>query len=128
MSAKPGVLIAEMSKRLRWTLFALVVTAGILNLVDRQIISVLKPMIGAELHWTDDDYGTLAAWFQGAAAFAFLFTGWIADRLGISSSRRGRKFFAGRLGRRSRHSYGSFSSCCPMQQLLSRDPSMMTRC
>jgi ACS family hexuronate transporter-like MFS transporter len=75
--------VAEMSARLRTVLFVLVVTAGVLNLVDRQIISVLKPMIGAELHWTDNDYGTLAAWFQGAAAFAFLFTGWIADKLGV---------------------------------------------
>jgi len=68
---------------LRWLLFALVITAGILNLVDRQIIAVLKPEISADMGWSDDDYGTLAAWFQGAAAFAFLFTGWIADRLGV---------------------------------------------
>lgn len=67
----------------RWVLFALVLTAGILNLIDRQIIAVLKPVISADLGWTDDDYGTLAAWFQGAAAFAFLFTGWIADKLGV---------------------------------------------
>lgn len=67
----------------RWAIFALVLVAGILNLIDRQIISVLKPMISADMGWTDDDYGTLAAWFQGAAAFAFLFTGWIADRLGV---------------------------------------------
>jgi ACS family hexuronate transporter-like MFS transporter len=44
---------------------------------------VLKPVIAQDLGWSDDDYGTLAAWFQGAAAFAFLFTGWIADRLGV---------------------------------------------
>ncbi|PTQ10004.1 MFS transporter [Sphingomonas oleivorans] len=67
----------------RWLLFALVLSAGILNLVDRQIIAVLKPTIAADLGWSDDDYGTLAAWFQGAAAFAFLATGWIVDRLGV---------------------------------------------
>ena len=83
MSTKPLIGVSEMSPRMRWVLFLLVVTAGILNLVDRQIISVLKPVISKDLHWTDDDYGTLAAWFQGAAAFAFLFTGWIADRLGV---------------------------------------------
>lgn len=73
----------EMSARRRWVLFALVLTAGVLNLVDRQIIAVLKPQISADLGWTDDDYGTLAAYFQGSAAFAFLFTGWIVDRLGV---------------------------------------------
>jgi ACS family hexuronate transporter-like MFS transporter len=84
MTAPRALISADaLDKRMRWLLFGLVVTAGILNLVDRQIISVLKPVISADLGWSDDDYGTLAAWFQGAAAFAFLFTGWIADRLGV---------------------------------------------
>lgn len=74
---------ASFGRATRWLLFALVITAGILNLVDRQIIAVLKPQMSAELGWTDDDYGSLAAWFQGAAAFAFLFTGWIADKIGV---------------------------------------------
>jgi ACS family hexuronate transporter-like MFS transporter len=73
----------ELSPRRRWVLFALVLTAAILNLVDRQIIAVLKPQMSAELGWTDDDYGTLAAYFQGAAAVAFLVTGWIVDKLGV---------------------------------------------
>lgn len=72
-----------LSPRRRTILFALVLTATILNLVDRQIIAVLKPVIAADLGWSDNDYGTLAAWFQGAAAFALLFTGWIVDRLGV---------------------------------------------
>lgn len=64
-------------------LFVLALSATILNLVDRQIISVLKPDIAADLGWSDNDYGTLAAWFQGAAAIAFLFTGAAVDRLGV---------------------------------------------
>lgn len=69
--------------RQRNLLFLLALTATILNLVDRQIISVLKPQIAADLGWDDNDYGTLAAWFQGAAAVALLFTGWIVDRVGV---------------------------------------------
>lgn len=83
MIRQPLTPVASIAGRTRWLLFTLVVTAGILNLVDRQIISVLKPVIAKDLGWSDNDYGTLAAWFQGAAAFAFLFTGWIADRLGV---------------------------------------------
>ena len=79
----PTKTVAQLGARARALLFALVVTAGILNLVDRQIISVLKPIIATDLGWSDDDYGTLAAWFQGGAAFAFLFTGWIVDKLGV---------------------------------------------
>ena len=76
----PPILLSP--ARRNW-LFALALTAGILNLVDRQIIAVLKPTIAAELHWSDDDYGTLAAWFQTGAAFGFLAAGWIVDRLGV---------------------------------------------
>jgi len=67
----------------RWLLVGFVVLAGILNLVDRQIISVLKPMIQEDLHWTDADYGKLASLFQFSAAIAYLGVGWIVDRLGV---------------------------------------------
>ncbi|WP_293900285.1 MFS transporter [Phenylobacterium sp.] len=72
-----------MSTTRRWLLFALLAMAGILALVDRQIISVLKPTIAAELGWSDDDYGTLGAWFQGATAVALLAAGPLVDRLGV---------------------------------------------
>ena len=67
----------------RWLLFALIVTAGVLNYVDRQIIAVLKPLIEVDMGWTDRDYGTLASLFQLSAAVAFVGTGWIVDRLGV---------------------------------------------
>ncbi|EIZ78175.1 hexuronate transporter [Novosphingobium sp. Rr 2-17] len=70
-----------LSSRRRWLLFGLALTAGVLNLIDRQIISVLKPAIATDLGWSDDDYGTLAAWFQGGAAAGFLAAGWLVDRL-----------------------------------------------
>ena len=67
----------------RWWLLGLVMAAGILNLVDRQVISVLKPLIETDLHWTDADYGRLASLFQLSAAMAYLGVGWIVDRLGV---------------------------------------------
>ena len=75
----PGGLL----ERRRWWLLGLVMLAGILNLVDRQVISVLKPLIEVDLHWTDADYGRLASLFQFSAAMAFLGVGWIVDRLGV---------------------------------------------
>lgn len=71
------------SLRMRWILFGLLALSGILALVDRQIISVLKPEMAAELGWTDDDYGTLGAWFQGATAVALLGAGPLVDKLGV---------------------------------------------
>ena len=61
----------------------MVIVAGVLNYVDRTIIAVLKPVISADLHWTDEDYGNLASLFQFASAMALLFTGRIADWLGV---------------------------------------------
>lgn len=67
----------------RWFLFIMVALAGILALVDRQIISVLKPTMAVELGWSDDDYGTLGAWFQGAMAVSLLAAGPLVDRIGV---------------------------------------------
>ncbi len=64
-------------------LLAMLIVASILNYADRQIIAILKPMLQEDLHWTDADYGHLAATFQLSAAIAFLFTGWFTDRVGL---------------------------------------------
>ncbi len=64
-------------------LFTLLAMAGILALVDRQVISVLKPEMATELGWSDDDYGTLGAWFQGSMAIALLLSGPLVDKIGV---------------------------------------------
>jgi ACS family hexuronate transporter-like MFS transporter len=40
----------------------------------------------ADFGWSDSDFGDLAAVTQFSAAFAFLFTGWLVDRLGVNRS------------------------------------------
>ncbi len=72
-----------LTPQMRLLLFVLLTFAGILNLVDRQIISVLKPEMSAELGWTDEDYGAMGAWFQGAMALGLLFAGPLVDRIGV---------------------------------------------
>jgi ACS family hexuronate transporter-like MFS transporter len=64
-------------------LFGILCLAGISNALDRQIISLLKAEMSADLGWDDEDYGRLAAYFQFAAAAAFLVTGWLVDKLGV---------------------------------------------
>jgi len=68
---------------MRWIVLAMLIAAGMLNYVDRQVIAVLKPIIAQDLHWSDADYGHLASLFQLSAALAYLCTGWITDRLGV---------------------------------------------
>lgn len=74
---------ASAAERRRWLLLGLVILAGILNYVDRQVIAVLKPLIEVDMGWTDADYGRLASLFQLAAALAYIGTGWIVDRMGV---------------------------------------------
>lgn len=70
----------------RWSLFAILCLAGVFNAMDRPIIAILKPDMMADFGWSDSDFGDLAAVTQFAAAFAFLFTGWLVDRLGVNRS------------------------------------------
>jgi MFS transporter, ACS family, hexuronate transporter len=72
--------------RLRWTLFGLLCIAGIFNAMDRPVIAILKPDMSADFGWTDEDFGNLAFVTQMAAAFSFLFTGWLVDRIGVRKS------------------------------------------
>jgi ACS family hexuronate transporter-like MFS transporter len=71
-----------MSVAYRRLLLALLITAGILNYADRQIIAVLKPLLQAKLGWSDSDYGDLTSVFQFSSAFALLGVGWVVDRVG----------------------------------------------
>lgn len=72
--------------RLRWFLFGLLCVAGIFNAMDRPVIAILKPDMSADFGWTDEDFGNLAFITQMAAAFSFLFTGWLVDRIGVRHS------------------------------------------
>ena len=74
------------STRLRWSLFTVLCIAGVFNAMDRPIIAILKPDMMEDFSWTDSDFGDLAAVTQFSAAFAFLFTGWLVDRLGVNRS------------------------------------------
>lgn len=75
-----------LSTRLRWSLFTVLCVAGVFNAMDRPIIAILKPDMMADFGWSDSDFGDLAAVTQFSAAFAFLFTGWLVDRLGVHRS------------------------------------------
>ena len=79
-------LPSPLSVRLRWSLFTVLCIAGVFNAMDRPIIAILKPDMMADFGWTDSDFGDLAAVTQFSAALAFLFTGWLVDRLGVNRS------------------------------------------
>jgi ACS family hexuronate transporter-like MFS transporter len=83
----------------RWTICAMLFVATTINYVDRQVLSILKPVLSgqmlhlqpffpgwptveASIHLTDQQYGNILAAFQVAYALGVVFAGRLVDRLG----------------------------------------------
>jgi ACS family hexuronate transporter-like MFS transporter len=66
----------------RWLVCALLFFATTINYIDRQILSLLKPLLDDELHWTREQFGTINGVFQFAYAVGLFFFGWFIDRFG----------------------------------------------
>jgi ACS family hexuronate transporter-like MFS transporter len=68
--------------RYRWLVCALLFFATSINYIDRQILSLLKPLLDSELHWTNQQFGQVNAAFQAAYAVGLLLFGAFIDRFG----------------------------------------------
>jgi ACS family hexuronate transporter-like MFS transporter len=68
--------------RYRWLICALLFFATTVNYIDRQILSLLKPILDEELKWTNTQFGEVNAAFQGAYAIGLLSFGYLVDRFG----------------------------------------------
>ena len=66
----------------RWGVCALLFAATTINYIDRQILSLLKPLLDDQLHWSNAEFGLVNSAFQGAYAVSLLFFGWFVDRFG----------------------------------------------
>lgn len=73
-TTKPG--------RYRWTICALLFFATTINYLDRQVLSLLKPMLEDEFGWTNSQYANIASAFQFTYAVCLLFAGRIIDKMG----------------------------------------------
>ena len=69
--------------RTRWVICGLLFALVALSYIDRLIIGILKNPIGAQLGWSDRDYGYIAAGFSFAYAFGYLFAGRAMDWLRV---------------------------------------------
>lgn len=68
--------------RYRWLVCALLFFATTVNYMDRQILSLLKPILDNELKWTNAQFGMVNAAFQAAYAVGLLSFGALIDRVG----------------------------------------------
>jgi len=66
----------------RWQICALLFFATTINYIDRQILSLLKPILDNELHWSNEQFGEVNAAFQAAYAIGLLGFGSFIDRFG----------------------------------------------
>lgn len=66
----------------RWTICALLFFATTVNYLDRQVLSILKPLLEEKFNWSNSDYANIAAVFQFTYAISMLFAGRIIDKLG----------------------------------------------
>jgi ACS family hexuronate transporter-like MFS transporter len=68
--------------RYRWVVCGLLFLATTINYIDRQILSLLKPILDDTLHWTNAQFGWVNAAFQLAYAVGLLLFGILVDRFG----------------------------------------------
>jgi MFS transporter, ACS family, hexuronate transporter len=71
-----------MAGRYRWTICALLFFATTINYMDRQILGILAPVLQAEIHWSEAEYGLIVTAFQAAYALGLIIFGWFIDRYG----------------------------------------------
>lgn len=69
------------SKR-RWLIIAVIFIAIVFNYVDRQIVSILKPVLKAEFSLDDSGYAVILNIFTICYAVMYPVTGWMVDRFG----------------------------------------------
>lgn len=72
-------------KGYRWTIASLLFFATTINYLDRQVLSLLFPMLQEEFGWTNSQYANIASAFQFTYAISLLFAGRIIDRLGTKN-------------------------------------------
>ena len=66
----------------RWMILFMLFAATTINYLDRQILSILKPILDQELGWTDTQYGMIMSIFQASYAVGLTMFGWIIDKYG----------------------------------------------
>ncbi|MFT9018794.1 MFS transporter [Acetobacter malorum] len=66
----------------RWIICGLLFAATTINYVDRQVLSLLKPLLEQKFNWTEKDYSYLVIVFQACYALGFISFGKLIDKIG----------------------------------------------
>ena len=80
---------AASSFPLRWIAVSFFIISSTLNYLDRNLLSLLAPLIMADLHFNQTQFGWLISLFSITYAASSLVTGWMLDRFGINRTMSG---------------------------------------
>ena len=69
-------------ERRRWFIVAIIFVAIVFNYFDRQIVSILKPILKKEFNLDDAGYAVIINIFTVCYALMYPVTGWLVDRFG----------------------------------------------
>lgn len=69
----------------RWTICSLLFFATTVNYLDRQVLSLLHPILEDKFGWSNSDYANITASFQFVYALSMLFAGRFIDKLGTKN-------------------------------------------
>ncbi|MCP5118992.1 MAG: MFS transporter, partial [bacterium] len=73
-------------RHLRWYIAALLFTATVLNYVDRQVLSIVAPVLTEELHLSQIEYSNIVQSFLIAYTLMYIGSGILVDRWGTRAS------------------------------------------
>lgn len=85
ISKKAKMTVPLKAGRYRWTICGLIFFATTINYLDRQVISLLKSTLSADMHWNDADYANIEIAFQFFYAFGMVGAGRVIDKLGTKT-------------------------------------------
>ena len=74
--------INERISKYRWTICSLLFFATTINYLDRAVISLLKPDLELQFHWSESDYADIVIAFQFSYALGMLIAGRFIDKAG----------------------------------------------
>ena len=66
----------------RWAVCLLLFLATSINYMDRSVLGILAHTLDLELHWTEENYGSIVVAFTLAYAVGYLVAGRVIDRIG----------------------------------------------
>src|SRR3954468_21031872 len=79
----PQPFHAVFARRSLIILVGLLLAETTINFIDRQVVSVLAPVLRAEFHLSNGQYALILNAFLATYAVSYSFAGWVLDRLGV---------------------------------------------